>query len=113
MSTTATGHCPHCAAVVNVHWPSCLVCHALLSPTAETVCTSLAAPLPTIQVGDRIEWQRADLTIQTGEVDYLHVDAEGKTWAFCTLPDGGWSAVNVQYIWKKAHGHDGEGTLPR
>jgi|CXWL01.1.fsa_nt_gi hypothetical protein len=27
MSTTAVGHCPHCAAVVNRHWPSCLVCH--------------------------------------------------------------------------------------
>lgn len=96
MSTTAVGQCPHCAAVVNIHWPSCLVCHALISSTTETGCTSLAAPLPTIQPGDRIEWLRAG-TVQTGTVDLLHVDADGTRWVFVTLADNTWAAVNARY----------------
>ena len=28
MSTTAVGQCSQCGAVVNLHWPACLVCHA-------------------------------------------------------------------------------------
>lgn len=33
MSTTAVGHCDQCAAVVNRHWLTCLVCAApLLAP---------------------------------------------------------------------------------
>jgi hypothetical protein len=49
--------------------------------------------------GDRIEWERADLTVQHGVVDFLQT-YPGEVWAFCTLPDRRWSAVNVKYIRK-------------
>jgi plastocyanin len=51
-------------------------------------------PIPTIQPGDRIEWQRADLTVQHGIVDYLHTDADGQQWAFVSIGET-WTAVNV------------------
>ena len=53
----------------------------------------------TIQAGDRITWTRGDLTVQQGVVDFLHTDP-GEMWAFCTLPDGRWTAVNVKNIRK-------------
>ena len=57
-------------------------------------------PIPALQPGDRIERERADLTVQHGVVDSLHTDADGRVWAFCTLPDGRWTALNVKYIRK-------------
>ena len=53
--------------------------------------------IPTVQVGDRIEWQRADGSMHSGVVDLTHVDEDGVIWAFCTLPGGAWAAVNVLY----------------
>jgi hypothetical protein len=52
-------------------------------------------PIPTIQPGDRISWLRAG-TVQQGFVDFLHDDADGTRWAFVTLADRSWSAVNVK-----------------
>jgi hypothetical protein len=57
---------------------------------------------PTIQPGARITWQRADLSIQYGVVDFLHPDGDGTVWAFCTRPDGGWTAVNTKQCTKSA-----------
>lgn len=54
-------------------------------------------PSPTIQPGDRITWQRADGKTLKGVIDFLQT-YPGEVWAFCTRPDGGWSAVNVKYI---------------
>jgi hypothetical protein len=54
----------------------------------------------TIQPGDLITWTRGDGNATTGTVDVLHVDDAGTRWAFCTLPDGRWSAMNVKYIRK-------------
>jgi hypothetical protein len=51
----------------------------------------------TIRIGDRIEWERADLTVQYGVVDFLQT-YPGEVWAFCTLPDGEGIAVNVKYM---------------
>lgn len=45
MSTTAVGHCSQCDAVVNIHWPTCLVCHALIAPSRETRSNASAALL--------------------------------------------------------------------
>ena len=46
MSPTAVGHCSHCLAVVNRHWPRCLVCHApLTAPSCETGSANSAAPV--------------------------------------------------------------------
>ena len=61
-------------------------------------------PVPTIQPGDRITWQRVDGREQTGVIDFLQT-YPGEVWAFCTRPDGGWSAVNMKYI------RNGEGSL--
>ena len=53
MSATAVGQCSHCAAVVNRHWRSCLVCHAELNavPTHTPVEPVSAVPssLPPLQ----------------------------------------------------------------
>jgi hypothetical protein len=42
----------------------------------------------TIQAGDLIQWQRADLSVQHGVVDVVHCDTDGQAWAFCTVPGG-------------------------
>ena len=39
MSTIAVGYCSQCDAVVNVRWPSCLVCHAALPATSREAST--------------------------------------------------------------------------
>lgn len=54
---------------------------------------------PTIQPGDRITWQRADGKTLKGVIDFLQT-YPGEVWAFCTLPDGKWTAVNVKNIRK-------------
>ena len=90
MSTTAVGHCPHCAAVVNLHWPPCLVCHASMSPTTETGGISLTAPVPPLQAGDQVliepaapnprpvYWERADTSIVgPGRPEFLAKVGEG------------------------------------
>ena len=51
---------------------------------------------PTIRVGDRIEWERADLTVQHGVVDVLHIDDAGTHWAFVTLGER-WAVVNMKF----------------
>lgn len=52
---------------------------------------------PVCTPGCLIAWQRADLTVAQAKVDFLHTDAEGTKWAFVTLPEGGWAAVNLKY----------------
>ena len=77
MSATAVGHCGQCAAVVNRHWPSCLVCHAPLiaTPSHKEAFSETAAPMPPPQAAENIViepaaenprpvyWERADLSI--------------------------------------------------
>jgi hypothetical protein len=51
--------------------------------------------------GDRITWQvGAGGKVKGGMVDFLHTYHD-EVWVFCTLPDGGWTAVNVKYIRKQ------------
>ena len=50
----------------------------------------------TFQAGNRIEWERADPTVQHGVIDFLQTYS-GEGWAFRTCPDGGWCAVNMKY----------------
>ena len=54
-------------------------------------------PIPTIQAGERITWQGADGREQTGIIDFLQT-YPGEVWAFCTRPDGEWSALNTKYL---------------
>ena len=89
MSTAAVGQCPQCHSVVNVHWPSCLVCHALVPPPIQAHEGHMLAP------GAQIRWMTAKGT-QKGVIDFVHV-YPGELWAFCTKADGGWSAVNAKY----------------
>ena len=49
--------------------------------------------------GNRITWQRADGKGNDAVVDFLHA-YPGEVWAFCTLPDGEWCAVNTKYCSK-------------
>ena len=92
MSATAVGHCGQCAAVVNRHWPSCLVCHAPLiaTPSHEEAFSETAAPMPppqaaeTIVIGPAAEnprpiyWERADLSIVgPGRPEFLAKVGEG------------------------------------
>jgi len=51
-----------------------------------------------IRLGSIITWKAADLTVRRGLVDFLHTDADGTVWAFCTGPDGIWAAVNTKYL---------------
>lgn len=55
-------------------------------------------PAKTIQPGDRVFWQRGDLTWQTAVVDFLHIDADGGQWIFSTLPNGDQNTVNVKVL---------------
>jgi hypothetical protein len=51
---------------------------------------------PNIQASSFIAWTRGDGSIQTGLVDYLHINADGTTWAFVTMGEN-WSAVNLKF----------------
>ena len=51
----------------------------------------------TVEAGQEITWQGADLTIRCGTIDFLHTDDDRKRWAFVTCHDGNWAAVNIQY----------------
>ena len=60
-------------------------------------------PLPpdtgsTIRPGSFVTWRRGDGSIQTGFVDLLHTDDKAVRWAFVSLLDGTWAAVNVKYL---------------
>ena len=49
MTMTAVSQCPQCVAVINVHWPSCLVCRAILAPILKV--PSPSEPIPENQRG--------------------------------------------------------------
>lgn len=92
MSTTAVGHCSQCEAVVNRHWPCCLVCHASLiaAPSRDEAFSGVPAPMPLPQVVENIVigpaaenprpvyWERADLSIiGPGRPEFLAKVGEG------------------------------------
>lgn len=51
-----------------------------------------------IEPGDRVYWQRGDLTWQTAQVDFLHIDGDGNQWIFSTLPNGDQNTLNVKVV---------------
>lgn len=55
-------------------------------------------PLSSIQPGSFITWERADLTVCHGLVDFLHTDSDGTIWAFITLSGGNWAALNTKFV---------------
>ncbi len=50
-----------------------------------------------MKVGARISWTRTDGSHHSGVVDDLHTDPTGTVWAFVTISDGTWAAVNVKF----------------
>lgn len=90
MTPTAMSHCGQCGAVVNVHWRSCFVCKADLQPTQREIGRS---------VGSEITWRGTDGILRgPATVDFLHTDSDGSIWAFVTLSDGSWAAVNTKFL---------------
>lgn len=51
-----------------------------------------------VQPGDRVTWQRGDLSWQAATVDFLHLGADGSEWVFCTLKNGEQNTLNVKFI---------------
>ena len=62
------------------------------STAVERIQTSSSSA---ITPGCRIIWQGADGMERSGVIDFLHTDADGMVWAFCTLPTGWCAAVHV------------------
>ena len=62
-----------------------------------TTDTRQAAPVPPpiIQAGSQITWQGADLTMQTGCVDFLYTDKTATRWA-CVSIGKSWAFVNLK-----------------
>lgn len=51
--------------------------------------------------GCLISWEGSDGKPRgPATVDFFHTDADGTVWAFYTLPDGTWGAVNRTYVLK-------------
>lgn len=75
-------------------WPS-------QGPAVERIQTPASG---VIAPSSLITWQGSDLTLRHGVVDFLHTDPDGTTWAFCTVPGGSWSAVNVKFAKGATHG---------
>ena len=58
------------------------------------------SPMSCVHSAARVTWEGADLTLRHGVVEFLHTDADGSQWAFCTTADG-WAAVNVIFLRRK------------
>lgn len=54
MTITAVSRCSQCEAVVNIHWPSCLVCRAILPPVPGAAPPSQVTPDHQERVGEPI-----------------------------------------------------------
>ena len=95
MNTTAVGHCSHCAAVVNRHWPSCLVCHAPIealpretgSPMSaapphpqEEAVIEVASPTPPLHPGWLVAYRDRRGTLCGGCVDREHGTVQDCRW---------------------------------
>lgn len=83
MNMSVVAHCAGCGAVVNVTWKACPGCS---TPTAGAV-----------RPGASITWLGTDGKRGPAFVDSIHTADDGSRWAFVTLPDGLWAAVNTKY----------------
>ena len=62
-------------------------------------------PAPALQPGDTIIWHGADGKSRgPAGVDFIHLAEDGSRWAFYTLPDGSWGAVNLKYVTTRSEG---------
>ncbi|HEV8329483.1 MAG TPA: hypothetical protein VGQ08_18580 [Nitrospiraceae bacterium] len=57
-----------------------------------------ATCVTTLHAGSRITWEGADGNERRGTIDFLHCEADGTRWAFCTGLGGSWTAVNCKFV---------------
>ena len=57
-----------------------------------------------VQPGDRVVWQRGDLSWQAAVVDFPHTSSDGEHWVFCTLKNGEQNVLNVKFIFDSQKG---------
>ena len=86
MSLSVVAQCPSCRAVINVTWKQCPSCWLPIQRRYEA------------QPGDHLTWRRADGVFEHGIVDFTHIDLAGGFWAFVTLSDEQWAAINMKHI---------------
>jgi len=48
-------------------------------------------------VNQRVCWEGVEGATRSGVVDFLHTEPNGTRWAFVSLSDGGWAALNLKY----------------
>lgn len=53
---------------------------------------------PTLRPGDLVTWTRGDGSRPMGFVDCLHVDQNGKEWAFLSFGKTAWAAVDRRLL---------------
>jgi len=53
---------------------------------------------PSVKPGDRIIWGTEGTRRGPATVDFLHTDPDGTVWAFYTLSDENWGAVNLKFV---------------
>lgn len=89
MSLTAVSHCSQCGAMVNTHWPCCLVCHGALpssiqseipSQTVESKSPVSAAPIPPLQPGWLVTYQDQAGKLCGGSEERAHGTVQECRW---------------------------------
>ena len=86
MTMTAVSQCSECKAMVNIHWPVCLVCRAPVTrhgvsagstataPPGNTQATAKPRTLPLLYPGDVVAWMSPALPRQQADVLAVHDD---------------------------------------
>ena len=57
-----------------------------------------------VQPGDKVFWQRGDLSWHAAVVDFPHTPSDGEHWVFCTLKNGEQNVLNVKFIFDSQKG---------
>src|SRR5690349_21530133 len=87
MPMTAVSQCAECGAVVNMHWPSCFVCRAILppSPNVSSAATpenrgQAESPMVPILPGWLVTYRNSKGHLCGGAEDRAHGTVQGCGW---------------------------------
>lgn len=86
MAITAVAHCSQCGAVVNVHWPACLVCQTALEsrhlpdPLQDSGTCSGKSPEPPICSGWLVTYRDRHGKLCGGSEDRAHGTVQECRW---------------------------------
>ncbi len=89
MTMAAVSQCAECGAVVNMHWPSCLVCRAILPTSHEVLAPSAAwpenqgqaeSPMVPILSGWLVTYRNSKGTLCGGAEDRAHGTVQECRW---------------------------------